>query len=147
MICVFFLMWQECASIVTWSSYSFILCSMSLQVHWSSVFSGVFVWFILLQGSGGRPLTLSRCPCQNTIDRMTEELEYADKTPDVQGGCPSNAERSCQSEPGEMCVCVCVFWYKAHYIVCLQHNCYFTDILPELYCFIEHQNKRSMVPL
>ncbi|KAK9959324.1 hypothetical protein ABG768_009454 [Culter alburnus] len=52
------------------------------------------------EGSGGRPLPLSRCPCQNAIDRMTEELEYADKTPDVQGGCPSNAERSCQSEQG-----------------------------------------------
>ncbi|KAI2654790.1 Diphthine--ammonia ligase [Labeo rohita] len=31
---------------------------------------------------------------------MTEELEYADKTPDVQGGCPSSAERSCHSELG-----------------------------------------------
>uniref|UniRef100_A0A672SE48 Diphthine--ammonia ligase n=1 Tax=Sinocyclocheilus grahami TaxID=75366 RepID=A0A672SE48_SINGR len=64
----------------------------------------------------GRPLPLSRCPCQNAIDSMTEELEYADKTPDVQGGCPSNAERSCQSEPGEVCVCVCVcesvFWWQ-----------------------------------
>uniref|UniRef100_A0A8C2JHZ0 Diphthine--ammonia ligase n=1 Tax=Cyprinus carpio TaxID=7962 RepID=A0A8C2JHZ0_CYPCA len=59
----------------------------------------------LHEGSGGRPLPLSRCPCQNAIDRMTDELEYAAKTLDVQGGCPSNAERSCQSEPGEMCVC------------------------------------------
>ncbi|ROI16546.1 Diphthine--ammonia ligase [Anabarilius grahami] len=48
------------------------------------------------EGSGGRPLPLSRCPCQNAIDRMTEELEYADKTPDVQGGCclPSHSGRS-----------------------------------------------------
>ncbi|XP_056092043.1 diphthine--ammonia ligase isoform X2 [Rhinichthys klamathensis goyatoka] len=50
------------------------------------------------EGSGALPL--SRCPCQNTIDKMTEELEYADKSPDVQRACPSNAERSCQPEQG-----------------------------------------------
>lgn len=47
---------------------------------------------------------------------MTEELEYADKTPDVQGGCPSNTERSCQSEQGEICVCACVFSGIKHII-------------------------------
>ncbi|XP_067312391.1 diphthine--ammonia ligase [Pseudorasbora parva] len=49
---------------------------------------------------GLQPLPLSGCPCRTAIDRMTEELEYADKTTDVQGGCPSNAERSCQPERG-----------------------------------------------
>ncbi|XDV42532.1 hypothetical protein PO909_011172 [Leuciscus waleckii] len=51
---------------------------------------------------GSRALPLSGCPCQNTIDKMTEELEYADKTPDVQRACPSNAERSCQPEQGRL---------------------------------------------
>lgn len=72
---------------------------------------------------------------------MTEELEYADKTPDVQGGCPSNPERSCQSEQGEVCVCVCVFWYKTHHIFCLHYNFYLTENLSKLHWFIEHQNK------
>ncbi|KAG1925481.1 diphthine--ammonia ligase [Pimephales promelas] len=52
------------------------------------------------EGLGALPL--SRCPCQNTIDKMTEELEYADKSPDVQRGCPSNAERGCQPEQGRL---------------------------------------------
>uniref|UniRef100_A0A9J7ZGU7 Diphthine--ammonia ligase n=2 Tax=Cyprinus carpio TaxID=7962 RepID=A0A9J7ZGU7_CYPCA len=84
-----------------------VIDSMETVIHSADAFAPVgYLRFTRMhtedkrEGSGGRPLPLSRCPCQNTIDRMTEELEYADKTPDVQGGCPSNAERSCQSEPG-----------------------------------------------
>ncbi|KTG37412.1 hypothetical protein cypCar_00028711 [Cyprinus carpio] len=83
-----------------------VIDSMETVIHSADAFAPVgYLRFTRMhtedkrEGSGGRPLPLSRCPCQNTIDRMTEELEYADKTPDVQGGCPSNAERSCQSEP------------------------------------------------
>ncbi|XP_058605597.1 diphthine--ammonia ligase isoform X2 [Onychostoma macrolepis] len=84
-----------------------VIDSMETIIHSADAFAPVgYLRFTRMhtedkrEGSGGRPLPLSRCPCQNAIDRMTEELEYADKTPDVQGGCPSNAERSCQSEPG-----------------------------------------------
>ncbi|XP_073683576.1 diphthine--ammonia ligase [Garra rufa] len=83
-----------------------VIDSMETIIHSADAFAPVgYLRFTRMhtedkrQGSGGRPLPLCRCPCQNTIDRMTEELEYADKTPDVQGGCPSSAERSCHSEP------------------------------------------------
>ncbi|XP_043119028.1 diphthine--ammonia ligase isoform X4 [Puntigrus tetrazona] len=84
-----------------------VVDSMETLIHSADAFAPVgYLRFTRMhtehkrEGSGGRPLPLSRCPCQDAIDRMTEELEYADKTPDVQGGCPSNTERSCQSEPG-----------------------------------------------
>ncbi|XP_016311915.1 diphthine--ammonia ligase [Sinocyclocheilus anshuiensis] len=84
-----------------------VIDSMETVIHSADAFAPVgYLRFTRMhtedkrEGSGGRPLPLSRCPCQNAIDSMTEELEYADKTPDVQGGCPSNAERSCQSELG-----------------------------------------------
>ncbi|XP_016420216.1 diphthine--ammonia ligase-like [Sinocyclocheilus rhinocerous] len=84
-----------------------VIDSMETIIHSADAFAPVgYLRFTRMhtedkrEGSGGRPLPLSRCPCQNAIDSMTEELEYADKTPDVQGGCPSSAERSCQSEPG-----------------------------------------------
>uniref|UniRef100_A0A8C1UAB1 Diphthine--ammonia ligase n=1 Tax=Cyprinus carpio TaxID=7962 RepID=A0A8C1UAB1_CYPCA len=88
----------------------------------------------LHEGSGGRPLPLSRCPCQNAIDRMTEELEYADKTLDVQGGCPSNAERSCQSEPGEMCWISDIQSQTRHIFILLQSR----KILQEKGLLMEH---------
>lgn len=47
----------------------------------------------------------------------------------------------------DLCVCVCVFWYKAHNIFCLHYNFYFIEILSKLYWFIEHQNKSSTVLL
>ncbi|XP_050989837.1 diphthine--ammonia ligase [Labeo rohita] len=84
-----------------------VIDSMETIIHSADAFAPVgYLRFTRMhtedksEGSGGRPLPLSRCPCQNAIDRMTEELEYADKTPDVQGGCPSSAERSCHSELG-----------------------------------------------
>ncbi|XP_026085144.1 diphthine--ammonia ligase isoform X2 [Carassius auratus] len=84
-----------------------VIDSMETVIHSADAFAPVgYLHFTRMhtedkrEASGGRPLPLSRCPCQNTIDRMTEELEYAEKTPDVQGGCPSGAERSCQPEPG-----------------------------------------------
>ncbi|XP_059375472.1 diphthine--ammonia ligase isoform X2 [Carassius carassius] len=84
-----------------------VIDSMETVIHSADAFAPVgYLHFTRMhtedkrEASGGRPLPLTRCPCQNTIDRMTEELEYADKTPDVQGGCPSSTERSCQPEPG-----------------------------------------------
>ncbi|XP_073783314.1 diphthine--ammonia ligase isoform X2 [Danio rerio] len=53
------------------------------------------------EGSGGPPPpSLSACPCQSAIDRMTEELEYADKTADVQRECPSHTQSTWQLDEG-----------------------------------------------
>uniref|UniRef100_A0A667YPJ0 Diphthine--ammonia ligase n=1 Tax=Myripristis murdjan TaxID=586833 RepID=A0A667YPJ0_9TELE len=38
------------------------------------------------------------CPCQNTIDKMTEEVEYADQAEDNQQEFTSNCDLSCQGE-------------------------------------------------
>ncbi|XP_028994805.1 diphthine--ammonia ligase [Betta splendens] len=43
-----------------------------------------------------RALPLGSCPCQNAIDRMTEEVEYADRAEDDQQEFTSNHDLSCQ---------------------------------------------------
>ncbi|KAM4624679.1 diphthine--ammonia ligase [Polymixia lowei] len=43
-----------------------------------------------------RALPHGSCPCQNAIDKMTEEVEYADKAGDNQQEFTSNCDLSCQ---------------------------------------------------
>lgn len=55
------------------------------------------------QDCAGRPMALCKCPCQNTIDRMKEELKSAGEDPDVLEDCPSDAESCCEEEtPGQI---------------------------------------------
>lgn len=42
------------------------------------------------------------CPCQNAIDKMTEEVEYADQAEDNQQEFTSNRDLSCQRGHGEI---------------------------------------------
>ncbi|TNN33523.1 Diphthine--ammonia ligase [Liparis tanakae] len=49
-----------------------------------------------------RALPRGRCPCQNAIDKMTEEVEYADQAQDNQQEFTSNCDLSCQQGHGEL---------------------------------------------
>lgn len=57
------------------------------------------------QDSDGRPVALCKCPCQNTIDRMKEELKSAGGDPDVLEDRPSNTESCCEEETGQNLAC------------------------------------------
>ncbi|XP_028847815.1 diphthine--ammonia ligase [Denticeps clupeoides] len=47
-------------------------------------------------GATEKPLPLGSCPCRISIDKMTEEAEYADKTEDIQEEFSSDSDLSCQ---------------------------------------------------
>lgn len=48
-----------------------------------------------------RALPGGGCPCQNAIDKMTEEVEYADQAQDKQQEFTSRRDLSCQPGHGE----------------------------------------------
>ncbi|KAJ4939877.1 hypothetical protein JOQ06_029313 [Pogonophryne albipinna] len=52
-----------------------------------------------------RALPHGSCPCQNAIDKMTEEVEYADQAQDNQQAFTSNCDLSCQRghDPSPSC--------------------------------------------
>lgn len=49
-----------------------------------------------------RALPHGSCPCQSAIDKMTEEVEYADQAEDNQQEFTSNCDLSCQQGHGEI---------------------------------------------
>lgn len=88
-----------------------IIDSMETIIHSADAFAPVgYLRFTQMhtevkrQDSGGWPMALCKCPCQNTIDRMKEELKSPGEDPDVLEDCPSDAESFCEEETDDDCV-------------------------------------------
>ncbi|XP_056624487.1 LOW QUALITY PROTEIN: diphthine--ammonia ligase [Triplophysa dalaica] len=82
-----------------------VIDSMETVIHSADAFAPVgYLHFTQMhtevkrQDSDGRPVALCKCPCQNTIDRMKEELKSAGGDPDVLEDRPSNTESCCEEE-------------------------------------------------
>lgn len=57
------------------------------------------------------------CPCQNAIDKMTEEVEYADQAEDNQDEFSSNCDLSCQWGHGEIHLLG-----ESHALICMHES-------------------------
>lgn len=62
----------------------------------------VFPCGALLQDAVARALPHGSCPCQGAIDKMTEEVEYADQAEDNQHKFTSYCDLSCHQGHGEI---------------------------------------------
>lgn len=84
----------------------------------SGSFGGRLAWCIpcgaLLQDVVARALPHGSCPCQSAIDKMTEEVEYADQAEDNQQEFTSNCDLSCQRGHGEIHL-----WWNMHVLTCV----------------------------
>ncbi|XP_063080083.1 diphthine--ammonia ligase [Engraulis encrasicolus] len=84
-----------------------VIDSMETVIHSADAFAPVgYLRFTQMhtqdkgQGPTASPLPLRTCPCQSAIDKMTEEAEYADKTPAIQEEFTSNHDLTCQRGHG-----------------------------------------------